>query len=84
MHTILSLIGIIGAFYLIKNREQIGNMLGEAEWMKNAGGIYTIIVFVAVLIFFWSIAELTGTTNMFFTPLRYLFPSQYEQSPSSI
>ena len=81
-HTILSLIGIIGAFYLIKNREQIGNMLGEAECMKNVGGIYTIIVFVAVLIFFWSIAELTGTTAILFSPVKLIFPSF--GGPSSI
>jgi hypothetical protein len=76
MTILLSLIGIVGSFFLIRYRETIGDMLGEADWMSSVGGIYTIIVIVAIFIFFWSIAELTGTTEIFFTPFLWLLPIQ--------
>ena len=37
MRIFLSLVGMIGSFYLIKQREQVGDMIGEAEWMKKIG-----------------------------------------------
>ncbi|MDD5469360.1 MAG: hypothetical protein PHO92_00975 [Candidatus Peribacteraceae bacterium] len=74
MDTFFAVIGIIGAFLLIKKRESIGNSLGEYEWMHYVGGIYGVVVIVAILIFFWSLATLTGTQDFFFAPIRLLFP----------
>ncbi len=83
-HYVLSLIGIIGAFYILKYRQQVGDMVGEADWMKSIGGIYNIIILVAILIFFWSIAELTNTTDVLFSPLRMLLPFFHTSQPSTI
>ncbi len=74
MRITLSLIGIVLSYLLIRYREAIGDMLGEADWMRSVGGIYTIVVFIALFIFFWSLAELTGTTHIFLSPVRYLIP----------
>ena len=74
MRVILSLIGIVGAFFMIRFRELVGDLLGEAEWMRKVGGVYNVVVIVAVAIFFWCIAELTGTTHILFKPLIYFIP----------
>jgi hypothetical protein len=67
--------GMIGAFALIYYREIVGNMVGEAAWMRKVGGIYNVIIIVALVIFFWCVAELTGTTSVLFAPVKYLLPS---------
>ncbi|MDD3896633.1 MAG: hypothetical protein PHU04_02180 [Candidatus Peribacteraceae bacterium] len=74
MDTFFAIIGLVIAFFLIKKRESVGNSLGEYEWMSYVGGIYGVVIIVAILIFFWSLATLTGTQDFFFTPLRLLFP----------
>lgn len=74
MRSILSLIGIFGSFFLIYYREQVGNMLGEAEWMRKVGGVYNVVVIIAIVIFFWGLAEITGTTGVFFKPIIWLLP----------
>jgi len=76
-------IGLIGPFFLIKYRESIGDMVGEAEWMKKIGGVYNVIIIVALIIFFWTIAEMTGTTDVLFSPLRSFFPEfRQEAAPT--
>lgn len=74
MGTFLSLLGIVAAFFMMKYREKIGDMLGEAEWMQKIGGVYTFIILLALFIFIWSIAALTGTTGVLFAPLRWILP----------
>jgi uncharacterized membrane protein len=74
MHFVLSILGIVAAFLLIVNREMIGDMLGEAEWMQTVGGVYYIVVYIGIFIFFWSLAELTGTTEILLKPLTWLIP----------
>ena len=74
MKYVLSLLGIAASFYLIKYREKVGDIFGEAEWMQRIGGVHLIVVYVAIFIFFWSLATLTGTTSIFFGPLLWLFP----------
>ncbi len=74
MNIVLSLIGIIGSLFLLKYRERVGEMIGEADWMTKIGGVYNFVVIIAVLIFFWSIASLTGTTDILFKPLLYIIP----------
>lgn len=74
MHYVLSLLGIIASFFMLKYRERIGEVIGEASWMDKIGGVYNFIVLLALFVFFWSLASLTGTTGFFFSPLRLLLP----------
>lgn len=83
MGTLLSLIGIVGSFFVIKYREPLGDMVGEAPWMKSVGGIYNVLVIASVFLFFFSIAYLTGTTDIFFGWLRYLIPGQQNPPPTA-
>lgn len=71
---VLGIIGIVGSFFLIRYREMVGDMIGDADWMKYVGGNYNLVVIIAVIIFFWSLAEMTGTTYLLFAPLRFLIP----------
>lgn len=80
MRVILSLIGIVGSIFLIKYRERAGDMLGEAEWMKKVGGIYNLLIIVGIVIFFWSVAELTGTTGILFGWLPNLIPGLRQEA----
>ena len=73
MKNLLALIGIIASYYILKKREAIGDMLGEAEWMRAIGGIYLITVVIGVFLFFWSVAELTNTTHILFAPIKTIF-----------
>ena len=75
MRYILPIIGMVFSFLLMKYRERIGDVIGEAEWMRKIGGVYYVIVYAALLIFFWSLAELTGTTDIFLKPLMLSLPS---------
>ena len=72
---LLIALGLIGPFVLIKYREMIGDMIGEASWMRKVGGVYNVVFIVAMLIFFWTLAEATGTTGVLFAPLRRLSPA---------
>ncbi len=74
MTIILALLGLGLAFALIRYRETVGDMLGEADWMHAVGGIYAIVVYLAIFIILWSIAELTGTTSVLFAPIMWLLP----------
>ncbi len=76
--------GLVGPFVMMKYREQIGDMFGEAEWMKKVGGVYNVVNIVAMIIFFWTLAEATGTTTVLFAPLRYLSPAFQQQAQSSL
>ena len=76
---ILPLFGIALSFGLIIKREQIGDMIGEGDWMRKLGGVYHVVIYVAVIIFFWSIAELTGTTKILLSPIQRLMPWGIEQ-----
>ncbi len=74
MRIILSLIGIVGSFFMLKYRERVGDMFGEADWMRKVGGIYNIIIVVSLFFFFWGLAGLTNTQGFFFGPLRNIIP----------
>ena len=71
----LPILGIVFAFALIKYREQIGDTFGDADWMRPVGGVYFVIVYIAVFIIFWCIAVLTDTTHILFKPFLWLFPT---------
>ncbi len=74
MHYILSITGLVASIAMLKYRQQCGDFLGETDWMHYVGGIYNVVIILALFIFFWSLAVLTGTTDILFTPFLYLFP----------
>ena len=73
--------GIVGSFLLVAYRERVADMIGEADWMKKVGGVYNFILIVALLLFFWCLAELTGTTALLFSPIKMLFPNLNQPPP---
>lgn len=74
MKYVFSIIGMVLSVYMIKQRETIGDMLGEADWMRKVGGIYIIVVFIAILLFFYCVSVITGTQDILLRPLLMLFP----------
>ena len=74
MRYFLSIVGMIFAYFLLIYRERVGDAIGEADWMRRVGGIYYLVIVIALIIFFWSAAELTNTTSFLFGFLRYLIP----------
>lgn len=80
MYYALIATGLIGPFVLIYYREAVGNTIGEADWMRKIGGVHYFVTFFALIIFFWTLAELTGTTSILFSPLRYLSPAFQQQA----
>ncbi len=70
----IGLIGIVCSFFLVKYREQVGNMIGEPEWATKVGGIYNVVLIVAIFFFFWSLATMTGTSAILFAPIIKLIP----------
>ncbi len=81
MHIVLSIIGMALALVMLKYREKIGDMIGEADWMRKVGGVYNLIILASVIIFLWSIAEMTGTTNVLFAPLKFIIPGARQAPP---
>jgi uncharacterized membrane protein YdcZ (DUF606 family) len=78
MSTFLGLVGVIGSILLVKYRERVAEMIGSGEWMEYVGGVYNVIIIVAVFLFFFSVATLTGTLDFFLTPVRMLLPHPME------
>lgn len=83
MKYLLIAAGFALSFFLIVKREQIGDSIGEADWMRYVGGVYNLLVIVAVILFFWCLAELTNTTDIFFAPLRMLLPGTAHNAPAA-
>ncbi len=71
---LVGLIGIIGSFFMVKYREQVGDMFGSPDWAAKVGGVYNVVIIVAVILFFFSIAQFLGTTNVFLAPILYFVP----------
>lgn len=68
----LQILGMIAGGLLVKYREKVGEQLGEADWMRYVGGVYNFVIILGIFIFFWSLAALTGTTQIFFYPFYLL------------
>jgi hypothetical protein len=64
--------GLIGPFFMIRYREAIGDMVGDPKWTHVLGGIYAVVVYLAIIIFFWTVAEMTGSTSTLFFFLTYV------------
>lgn len=70
------LLAIIASFFLIKYRERAVAMTGKFDWCEKylgMGGTYRFMVILGVVLFFWGVASLTGTTDVLLSPLRGLF-----------
>ncbi len=75
--------GLIGPFVMMYKREAIGDIIGEADWMRKVGGVYIVVVIISLFIFFWTLAEVTSTTDVLFGPLRNLAPGfQQQEQPA--
>jgi uncharacterized membrane protein len=75
---ILGVIAIIGSFYLVKYREQIGDSFGEADWMAKVGGVYNMVLIVAAIFLIWGVAALVGTLKIFYAPILFFVPGGKE------
>ena len=79
------LLAIVGSFALIKYRERIIGAMGKFGWAETylgPGGSYRVVVIAAILLFFWGVATVTGTTDIFLGPLRQVFfPGGTSQGP---
>lgn len=73
MSIIIGLIGIAFSVVLVAKREAVGDMIGEAEWMQKAGGVYNVVIIIAFVCFLWSLAYMTGTLGFLFAPIVGLF-----------
>ncbi len=69
---VLYALGLIGPFFMIMYRESIGDLIGEPNWTKFFGGTYALVVWIAIAIFFWTIAEITHSTDTLFHFLTYI------------
>lgn len=74
MRYVFAIVGMIASYFIIKYRESLGNSIGEYEWMSKLGGIYNIVTIAGILIFFWSLAALTGTQDIFLAPILWIMP----------
>jgi hypothetical protein len=86
MKYILSIIGMILSVYMIIKREAVGDMLGQPEWSVKIGGAYNMVVLIAGFIFFWSLATITGTSDVLFGPVIsfFSFSSLKTENPNII
>ena len=50
--------------------------------MRYVGGIYGLMVLIGILIFYWSLATLTSTEEIFFAPIIWLIPGMSTPPPS--
>ncbi len=65
MRYLLSITGIVLSFYMLRYREQFGDMIG---------GRYMLGVGIALFIFLWSVAALVGADDFLFRPVLWIFP----------
>lgn len=82
MRIFFALLGIVLSFFMIKYRERVGDIMGEADWMRSVGGIYMIVIGLAIFIFLWSLAALTNTMDILLAPI-FLIPGLSRPGPST-
>ena len=74
MYIFYGVLGMLFGITLIKYREAVGDLLGNADWIKYVGGPYIFSILLGILIFFYSFAWMTGTLDFFLAPLFWLIP----------
>ncbi|MBI3336854.1 hypothetical protein HYZ98_04815 [Candidatus Peregrinibacteria bacterium] len=80
MRIFFGLCGIVLSFFMLKYRERVGDTMGEADWMRSVGGVYMIVIVLAVLIFLWSLAAITNTMDILLFPV-FLIPGLSRPGP---
>ena len=65
---ILGLMGIALSFLIFRFRRMIGDTIGEGVWMQKIGGVYTVVIYAGIFIFFWSLLMIFNLTNIFIAP----------------
>ena len=71
-----ALLAIAGSFFLIKYRTRVVGVTGKFAWCEKFlgdGGTYRFVLIFAILLFFWGVAKLTGTEDVFMSPLTNFF-----------
>ncbi len=74
MHILQGLFGVIFAYCIIRYREPLGEMIGDPEWAGKVGGIYNVLIIVGAFLFLWSVATISGTTDVLFSPILMFLP----------
>lgn len=74
MNILLGLIGMVMGIAIIRFREFVGDLFGDAAWTRYVGGPYNMAIIIGVILFFFSLAKMTGTTDFFLAPLKFLIP----------
>lgn len=74
MNFLVGLTGIALSLAMIKYRSKIADMVGSADWMMKLGGVYNVILLAAFAIFIFSVATVTGTTDVFLAPILWILP----------
>lgn len=70
----IGLIGVAASFAIIKYRERVADMIGEASWMSKVGGVYNFVLLTAIALLIFSVAKMTGTTDVFLSPFLWIIP----------
>ncbi len=70
MSFILSLIGLIAPYFLVKYRDKIIEITGKFGWAEKylgQGGSYTAVVLFAIFLFLFSLLYITGNEGILFS-----------------
>ncbi len=84
MRIIFGLLGIVASFAMMKYRERVGDMIGDAEWMQKVGGVYNLVIILGLIGFFWSVAYMTDTLQFLLWPIVSLIPGIQPQTTTPV
>ena len=70
MNVIYGLLGLGFSYLLVKYRRYIGDAMGNMQWTKWVGGIYNVIVIVAVIVAIFSLLFMFGLEESLFGGIR--------------
>ena len=74
MSIFLGFIAIGFGAVLIYFREACADMVGEPAWAGKVGGMQIVLVIVGILMCFWGLATMTGTSDILFSPMTRFLP----------
>lgn len=75
MNVLLGTLGLFLSLMMLVRRERVADVIGSAEWMEYVGGVYNFVTIMGIILFFASVAVLTGTIDLFLAPLTWLLPT---------
>ncbi len=84
MNFFLGLLAIIFGGCLVKFREAWADAIGEPAWASKVGGMQIVMVICGVLMCFWGLAIITGTSDIFFAPIMNLIPGLNRSAPQAV